>query len=389
MHAVEAYLDNLATTPVDPRVLSVMLPWLSGRPGNPHARVHAYGRAAGEATDAARSVVAELAGARPDEIVFVPSATAANNLAILGIAEARAKKGNHILLSAIEHPSVTGPAEALADRGFEIQFLPVGHCGVLDPDAVRSRVRKDTILVSLMAVNNEVGTIQPVRDVRAVLGKRGPLLHVDASQAPGKVRLGPLAEAADLLTLSGHKAFGPKGAAALLVRDGRSIRPRPFLFGGGQEGGLWPGTLNVPAVVGLAEALRLCEADLDADRARVGALSATLLAAIQETFPGSVRNGSPLYAVPQCLSVTFEGVAGETLVAHLAREGVAAALGSACATEAAKPSRVLAAMGLDPARARRTLRFGLGRFTTREEIDFTAAVLASFAGKVLGRATLP
>jgi len=379
---VEAYLDNLATTPLDPRVLAVMLPLLSGRPGNPHARIHSWGCQAGDAVDAARAEVAAVVGVRPEEVVFTPSATAANNLAIVGIAESRAKKGNHLLISTIEHPSVLEPASALAERGFDVEWLPVGADGVVDIEAVRARLRPDTILVSVMAVNNEVGTIQPVAGIRSLLARGGPVLHVDASQAPGKVPLRPLALAADLLTLSGHKAYGPKGAAALVVRDRRSIRPRPLLFGGGQEGGLWPGTVNVPAVVGFGEAMRLCEADLESDDARITTLSQALLDAIREAFPGSARNGDPTRSVPHCLSVTIDGVAGETLVALLAREGVGAALGSACATEAAKPSHVLAAMGIDPARARRTLRFGLGRFTTAEEIAFTADVLRIFAARL-------
>ncbi len=379
---MDVYLDNLATTPLDPRVLAAMLPWLSGRPGNPHARIHAFGRAAGEAVDEARDRLAALTGARAGEIVFAPSATAANNLAILGAAEARMRKGDHVLVSAIEHPSVLGPADVLLRRGFNVEFVPVDNGGVLDLDALRARLKPTTILVSVMCVNNEVGTVQPLEGVRDIISDRGPLLHVDASQAPGKVALKPVAQLADLLTLSGHKAYGPKGAAALVVRTRRQVRLHPLLTGGGQEDGLWPGTVNVPAVVGLAQALDLCENELSDDVERIGSLSAALLDAAVNAFPGATRNGSADSIVPHCLSVTFEGVAGETLVAHLAREGIAAALGSACSSEAASPSHVLAAMGLQPARSRRTLRFGLGRFTTPVEIDFTAAVLQKFAAKL-------
>jgi cysteine desulfurase len=365
---VKAYLDNLATTPLDPRVLEALLPWLS-RPANPHARAHPWGWEAGEAVDAARARVAAAVRARPAEVLFTPSATAANNLAILGIAEARAKKGRHILSTVLEHPSVLEPLRVLAGRGFEVDLVPAGPGGVVDAAEVASRVRPDTVLVSVMAVNNEVGTVQPVEAVRALLGDRGPLLHVDASQAPGKVPLGPLAAAADLVTLSGHKAYGPKGGAALVVRSGRSVRPRPIVFGGGQESGLWPGTVNVAAVVGLGEALALAEADLAADLARVSVLSAALADGIRELLPAAVRNGDPARAVPHCLSLTLPVLAGETVLSWLARSGVAASLGSACATEAAKPSHVLQALGVSPDDLRRTLRFGLGRFTTRDEVD--------------------
>lgn len=378
---MRAYLDNLATTPLDPRVLEAVLPWMT-RPGNPHARAHPFGWEAGEAVDRARAQVAAATRSRPEEVFFTPSATAANNLALLGIAEARARKGRHLLATVLEHPSVLGPLEILRDRGFEVGLLPVGPGGVLDPADVASRLRPDTILVSVMAVNNEVGTVQPVAEVRKVVGDRGALLHVDASQAPGKVPLAPLAAAADLVTLSGHKAYGPKGAAALVARSNRSVRPRPILFGGGQEGGLWPGTLNVPAVVGLGVAMGLADADLDADTARIDALSRAFLEGLGGILPSVTRNGDPVRTVPHCLSLTFPTMAGETLLSFLARAGVAASLGSACAAEAAKPSHVLEALGLPAEAARRTLRFGLGRFTTADEIDLALATLRDLVAKL-------
>ena len=377
------YMDNHATTRCDPRVLQVMLPYFSEHYGNAASRTHVFGRTAEEAVDKARAQLAKAIGASADrEIVFTSGATESDNLAIKGVAHMYRDKGDHLITVATEHKAVLDAHHALEREGFRVTFLAVGADGLISLDDLRAAITDQTILVSVMCVNNEVGTVQPLEGVRDIISDRGPLLHVDASQAPGKVALKPVAQLADLLTLSGHKAYGPKGAAALVVRTRRQVRLHPLLTGGGQEDGLWPGTVNVPAVVGLAQALDLCENELSDDVERIGSLSAALLDAAVNAFPGATRNGSADSIVPHCLSVTFEGVAGETLVAHLAREGIAAALGSACSSEAASPSHVLAAMGLQPARSRRTLRFGLGRFTTPVEIDFTAAVLQKFAAKL-------
>ena len=384
---METYLDNLATTPLDPRVLDAMLPLLAA-PHNPHARHHAFGAAAHQAVEAARARVAAAVGARPAEIVWTPSATAANNLAIQGIATARERKGRHVLVTAIEHPSVLEPARMLSERGFTIGIVPVGADGVVDPAEIAARIRPDTILVSVMAVNNEVGTVQPIAAIRDLLGRNGPLLHCDASQAPGKTPLDAL-EGADLVTLSSHKVHGPKGAGALVVRGRRSVVPRPLLGGGGQEGGLWPGTVNVAAVAGFALALELAVRERAADCDRIRALSDRLAAGLIDAFPGSRRNGAPDRTVPHCVSLTFAGVGGETLVSALARGGVAAALGSACAGEAAKPSHVLEALGLSREDVRATLRFGLGRFNTDVDVDRALAVAGEVAERVRGGAVTP
>ena len=377
---MKAYLDNLATTAIDPRVLDAMLPHLSGPPGNPHARVHPFGIAAADAMDAARADVAATLGVRPAQVTFTPSATAANNLVILGVGGARERRGRHLVVSAIEHPSVLEPARELARRGFALTVLPVGAAGVVDPDAVRAAVRPDTVLVSVMAVNNEVGTEQPIAAIAAVLRGTGVLLHCDAAQAAGKTSLAFAADV-DYLTLSGHKAYGPRGIAALVARK-NAPAPRPLLFGGGQEGGAWPGTANVAAMVGFARALKLAVDECAADRERIAGLGARLLAGLVDAFPGTRRNGLASTVVPQCLSLCFEGVGGEILLAALARAGVAASLGSACAAQSAEPSHVLTAMGLSAAEARRTLRFGLGRFTTDADLDAALDVVRALAEQV-------
>lgn len=376
---MKAYLDNLATTPIDPRVARVVCERLSGPPGNPHAVSHPFGQAAAQVVDEARATIAAAVGARPAQVVLLPSATAADNLAILGLAGAREGRGRHVLVSAIEHPAVLKPAAELARRGFEIEVVPVDRSGVVDPDDVRRRLRPDTTLVSLMAVNNEVGTVQPVAEVAALLASTGTLLHCDAAQAPGRIPLQTLA-GADALTLSSHKVYGPCGAAALVLRGRRPVRPRPLVFGGGQEEGLWAGTLNVPAVAGFALAMHLAVDEREADCDRIRVLSDRLVAGLASAFPGTVRNGRD--PIPHCASVLFAGASGETLLTALARAGVAASFGSACADEASKPSHVLSALGLSPAEARRTLRFGLGRFSTDADIDRTVEVVREMAAKL-------
>ncbi|MBM4395876.1 MAG: aminotransferase class V-fold PLP-dependent enzyme, partial [Deltaproteobacteria bacterium] len=293
---------------------------------------------------------------------------------VIGGATGRERRGRHVLVSAIEHPSVLEPARELALRGFEVEEVPCGPGGVVDPDDVRRRMRPDTVLVALIAVNNEVGTVQPVREAARLVHEAGALLHCDAAQAPGKVALDAFRDA-DFLTLSSHKAYGPKGAAALVVRSKGGFRPKPILFGGGQEEGLWPGTANVAAVAGFGRAMALAAARLEADRVRIAELCDVLVGGLAAKFPGSRRNGDPAATVPQCASVILGGVAGETVLSALARGGVAASFGSACATESNEPSHVLTAMGLAPAECRRTLRFGIGRFTTREEIEHVLAVI--------------
>lgn len=378
---MRVYLDNLATTPLDPRVLDAMMPLLDGPAGNPHSSVHWFGSRAADALETARSKVAEAARVRSSEVYLVPSATIANNLAVTGTAISRGKRGRHVLVSAVEHPSVLETARQLAEQGFTVEEVPVTPGGIVETDVIRTMLREDTFLVSVMAVNNEVGTVQPVEAIADLLAGHGALFHCDAAQAAGKVSL-DRTRGADLVTLSSHKVYGPQGAAALIVRSSRQVKPSTLLFGGEQEKGLWPGTANVAASVGLATALELAEIDLASDRDRVEELAGMLSKGLDEAFPGTVRNGDPGAVVPQCLSLRFSGVSGEMLLSVLSGKGIGASFGSACAASTGRPSHVLTAMGLTAEDARQTLRFGIGRFTMKEEIDYTLEVVRDLAGRL-------
>lgn len=367
-----SYLDNLATTPIDPRVLTAMMPYLAGAPGNPHSVIHLYGLAAHEAVEGARAEIASALGVTTDEVVFMPSATAANNVVLQGVT-AR-KPTSHVLVTAIEHSSVLETVRALSRNGVQVEIVPVSSSGVVDPDEIKRRLRPETVLVSVMAVNNEVGSIQPVKEIANLIHNSNTLLHCDAAQAPGKIPL-DFVHLADYVVLSGHKMYGPKGTAALIIRKG-ALAPRPLLYGGGQEKGLWPGTVNVTGVVGLGKALLLAVQELEDDCRRIEKLADMLLKGILTLFPGSRRNGGQ--CVPHCLSVCFEGVVGETLLSALTRRGIAVSFGSACSTRAAEPSHVLTAMGLSEAEARRTIRFGLGRFTTEADITLALDVMKDY-----------
>lgn len=380
---MKAYFDNMATTQVDPRVLSVMTTLLAGPPGNPHAQNHHFGRVAGDAVSASREKIAGLCSARSDDVAFAPSATIANNVAVFGIANAKKRRGCHVLVSDIEHASVLETVAGLVKHGFEIEVIPVGQSGIVEPSAVASRMRPETSLVSVMAVNNEVGTIQPIAEIGGVVARSNAVFHCDAAQAPGRISLKELA-LADILTFSSHKAYGPKGAAALVVRNRRERRIDPLLFGGGQEGGLFPGTVNVPAVVGFALAMELAEKELESDVERIGGLAKMLVEGLENSIGEVRRNGPAGRTVPHCLSLTFGGVRGETILAHFVRHGIAVTHGSACSDEAASPSHVLSAMGMSREEARGTLRFSPGRFTTSAEVMIVLSAAKDLAQK-LGR----
>ncbi|HZH45341.1 MAG TPA: aminotransferase class V-fold PLP-dependent enzyme [Roseococcus sp.] len=373
------YLDHHATTPPDPRVLAAMRPWWEGNFANPHSAEHAMGRDAEAATEAAREQVAELIGAEPREIVFTSGATEANNLAIKGAARfagaaGGAATGRRVITLATEHKCVLESVRDLAAEGFEPVFLPVGADGLLDPDVLREALAVPTLLVSVMAVNNETGVIQLLAEIGALCRAAGALFHTDAAQAAGRIPLDVGEIEAGLLSLSGHKMYGPKGIGALYVRRKPRVRLQPLFSGGGQERGLRSGTLPAPLVVGFGEAARLAAGEGLLDAGRLRGHRDRLLGLLEARIPGLRVNGSRDRRVAGNLNLTFPGVAAPALLAAL--PGLCLSTGSACSSAEVTPSYVLAAMGLPEAEARATLRIGLGRFTSPAEVEQAAGQIA-------------
>jgi cysteine desulfurase len=365
------YLDYNATTPVAPQVLDAMLPWLRNEYGNPSS-AHPYGRSAAQAVATARREVAELIAAQPHEIVFTGCATEANNLALLGVAQALGPSRRHIVVSSIEHPAVMAPAMVLREQGWEVTVLPVDGFGRVSLDQFERELRPDTALVSVMHANNEVGTLQPIAEIARLTRPRGILLHTDAAQSAGKVRLDVDELDVDLLTLAGHKFYAPKGVGALYVRSGTPIRA--VLHGANQEHGLRPGTENVAAIVALGAAAALALGSLEGVAAHLRAMRDRLHASLDAGIAGLVLNGHPDHRLPNTLHVSFPGVSGRALLAAAA-DAVAASVGSACHSEHDQVSGVLAAMGVDAARASGAVRMSVGRMTTSAQIDRAAAAL--------------
>lgn len=371
------YLDNHATTPLDPRVLEAMLPYLGPRFGNAGSQSHAFGWAAAEAVAAARERVASLLGARAEELVFTSGATESDNLAILGAVAAKGARKPHVVTAATEHHAVLDACRELERRGAKVTVLRVDSRGRVDPADVAKALGRDTVLVSVMAANNEVGTIQPLAEIGRLTRERGVLFHCDAAQAAGKMPLDVGALGIDLLSLAGHKFHAPKGVGALYVRQsGPRVKLSPLQFGGGQERGIRPGTLNVPGIVALGQACEIARAELAAEEARVRALRDRLQAAVLAAAPDARVNGHPEHRLAGNLSVTFPGLDSEALLMELRRD-VACSSGAACASGEAAPSHVLLALGLSARDARSTVRFGLGRFTTDAEIDRAAAAVGA------------
>ncbi len=361
------YLDHLASTPLDPGVRSAMLPWFAAAAaGNPHAE-HRAGWRAMAVVDEARANVAALLDVRPAEIVFTSGATEANNLALFGLTT----DVEHVVVSAIEHPSVLEPAAALRDRGKTVDVLPTDGEGRVDLDGLDRCLARGRTLVSIMAANNEIGTLQPLAEIGALCRSHGAIFHTDAVQALSTQALEIERAAIDALTLSGHKLYGPPGIGALYIRTGVSCRP--LVFGGGQQGGLRPGTAPVALCVGLGEACRLALTRRDEDGRRIAMLRDRLFAALRDGCPGLQRNGPATEAISGCLNVTLPGIDAADLLLDL--PGLAVATGSACATLAGASSHVLRAIGLSAEQAHGSLRFGLGRGTTEAEIDTAAAQL--------------
>jgi len=370
------YLDNHATTPVDPRVLEAMLPYLKERFGNASSRSHRFGWEADEAVERARAQVARLLGADPREICFTSGASEANNLALKGAAGRRREGTNHIVASPIEHPSVRETVEHLAKHGCEVTWLPVDPEGRVRPDDVSSAITPRTFLVTVMAANNEIGAVQPVREIGRIARERGVLFHTDATQGVGKLPFDVRTDGVHLAALTAHKIFGPKGCGALFVARGVELERQTH--GGGQERGLRAGTANVPGIVGLGAACELCEIEREEESARVARLRDRLEKGLEAA---EVRvNGPRRDRLPNNLHVSFPDVDAESLM--LAVPEVAVSSGSACASGSMEISHVLKAIGMRPDVAKTSIRFGLGRFTTEAEVDEAARLFVAAAARL-------
>jgi cysteine desulfurase len=380
------YLDHHATTPLDPRVLDAMLPWLRDDFGNPSSATHIYGwRAEAAVEDARERLAAAIGAADPSEIVFTSGTTESDNLAILGLARGSRRRGDHLVTTAIEHPAVLDACRALEREGFSVSELAVDADGRVDPRAVADALRDGSLLVSVMAANSEIGVVQPLEQIGALCRERGVIFHSDAAQAVGRIPFDVEALGLDLASMCAHKLYGPKGVGLLYVRRRRPRLPiQPLLHGGGQEGGLRPGTLPVPLIVGFARAVELCLEERDSERLRIAGLRDRLWDRLEAALPGVRRNGHPEHRLPGNLHVAFEGIRADALIADLPE--LALSSGSACASASGKPSHVLVALGLPEALAEGALRFGLGRGTTREEIDLAADRLIEAVRKLRGAA---
>ncbi|RAW07575.1 IscS subfamily cysteine desulfurase [Halomonas elongata] len=368
------YLDYAATTPVDPRVAEVMSRHLTldGVFANPASRSHMPGWQAEQAVESARRQVADLIGADPREIVWTSGATEADNLALTGIMRANREKGRHLVTSTIEHKAVIDTALALEREGFEVSWLTPGEDGRIAPSALRAALRDDTVLVSLMAVNNELGTINDLADLAEVAHAGGALFHVDAAQAVGRLPLDVKQSGIDLMSLSGHKAYGPKGIGALYVKRDPDIRVEPLIHGGGHERGMRSGTLPTHQIAGMGEAFSIAGREGEADQARIQALRDRLLAGLDD-LDGIQLNGTGEVSVPNILNLAFTGVDGESLL--MALRNIAVSTGSACNSASVEPSYVLKEIGVPRPLALASLRFSLGRFTTEDDIDRTIDTL--------------
>ena len=379
------YMDNQATTRVDPRVAEAMWPFFGDKFGNASSTSHVFGWEAKAAVDAARESIAAVLGASAREIVFTSGATESNNLAIWGVCEWPRRTGNHVISVATEHPAVLDPLAKLDRRGYEVTLLPVrsqglADAGTIDVEQLASQIRDDTVLVSVMLANNEIGVIQPLREIGRLCKARGVLLHTDATQAVGKLPVDVEDLQVDLLSLSAHKIYGPKGVGALYVRRRNpNVRLERQIDGGRHEQGLRSGTLNVPGIVGLAQALALCVAELTAEASRLRQLRHRLFVGLQTAVSDVSLNGPaldlPELRLPGNLNCSFAGVEGEALM--LGMRDLAVSSGSACSSGSPEPSHVLRSLGLSDDLTRSSLRFGLGRFNTEEDVDFAIGLVAA------------
>lgn len=363
------YMDYQSTTPLDPRVLDAMMPWLTEKYGNPASSSHAFGWEADTAVENARKQIADLISANPKEIVFTSGATEADNLAIKGIARFYKAKGNHIITATTEHKAVLDTCRHLeADEGFKITYLPVQKNGLLDPESVRAAMTDQTILVSIMAVNNEIGVIQPLKEIGTICRENKVFFHCDAAQGVGKIPMDVNEMNIDLLSISAHKIYGPKGVGALFVRRRPRVRLRADMHGGGHERGMRSGTLPTPLIIGFGAAAELCGQEMEAENKRLLDLRERMRTGIMDQLTHVEVNGDLEHRVASNLNISFGYVEGESMM--MAIKEVAVSSGSACTSASLEPSYVLRSLGVNDEMAHSSIRFGLGRYTTAEEIDY-------------------
>jgi cysteine desulfurase len=376
------YMDHHATTPVDPRVLEAMLPYFTEHFGNAASIDHEYGAEAGRAVEVARQQIARLINAQPDEIIFTSGATESNNLAILGAAERYADRGNHIITCVTEHKAVLDPCHYLERKGWRVTYLPVDQYGLVDPDALRREITPQTVLISIMTANNEIGTIAPVEEIGRIAREHGVLFHTDATQAVGKIPVDVEVMNIDMLSMSAHKMYGPKGVGAIYVRKRRPrVRLAEQIHGGGHERGMRSGTLNVPGIVGLGKAVELCGQEMVVEESRLRKLRDDLWNGLQAELDNVELNGHLLQRLSHNLSVAIPGVEGRSLLVQLKHE-VALSTGSACTTARVEPSHVILALGYGEKRAHCSLRLGLGRENGPADVDFVVEQLCAGAKRV-------
>jgi cysteine desulfurase len=363
-------MDNHATTPVDPRVLEVMLPYFTEKYGNAASRSHTFGWESEAAVDLAREEIARLLHASsPREIIFTSGATESDNLAIKGVAESYREKGNHIITCVTEHKAVLDTCKVLEKRGFHVSYLPVDRNGTVNISRVRESITEKTILISIMAANNEIGTIEPVKEIGQLAREKGVLFHTDATQAVGKIPLNVEEMGIDLLSLTAHKMYGPKGIGALYVRAAKPrVRLTPMIDGGGHERGMRSGTLNVPGIVGLGKTCEIASKDMASEAARLTSLRERLKKRLVDQLEEIYVNGHPTERLPGNMNISFAYVEGESLL--MALKDIAVSTGSACTSASLEPSHVLRAIGVEEDLAHTSIRFGLGRFNNEEEVDY-------------------
>jgi cysteine desulfurase len=375
------YLDNHATTRVDPRVVDAMLPYFTEHFGNAASRNHEFGWEAEQAVDKARKQIADLIGATSKEIIFTSGATESDNLAIKGVAEMYAEKGNHIITVVTEHKAVLDTCKKLEKHGYRITYLPVMGDGLIDIEMLKEAITDKTILVSIMYANNELGVIQPIREIGKICRARGVLFHTDGVQAAGKVPINVNADNIDMMSISAHKMYGPKGVGALYVRRRNPrVQITAQIDGGGHERGMRSGTLNVPGIVGLGEACELCNREMETETKRLLYLRDKLRAKLEAGLDEVYINGSMEHRLPHSLNMSFAYVEGESLLMGI--NDIAVSSGSACTSATLEPSYVLKALGVGDDIAHSSIRFGIGRFNTEEEIDYTADKLIDVVKKL-------